>query len=152
MYDENYLYILVEVSKTTTLLVILRNLGTTMTLISIGTGTNSKGSSYDGVDDFHIMIPLFQRGNTCSEYNYNGRMRNGSNSAAISQGDHLQYATGLIPDSQVYFYENKIGLKNAGIRANRTFGIDVHIDDDDDGGGGGRDQKWGVEASITSRF
>lgn len=107
-------------------------------------GNNSKGSSYDGVDDFHVLIPFLSSN---GDQNVNGRRLQGSESANLPSGNDLRFATKIHAigggDSYDYHdvYEVRIKLSKAKIEIGRPFGIDIHLDDDDDGGD--RDQKWG---------
>lgn len=140
MYDENYFYLMVEIVDDNHPSCDSEDPWDDDNLNIYWDGDNSKGDKYDGVNDFHLMIPLYERSNNCAEFNYNGRMRNGVNSASLGSSTDLRYATGRL-DSRTTFYEVRIGLKKAGITSGKTFGFDVHIDDDDDGGD--RDQKWG---------
>lgn len=140
MYDEKYLYLLVEVTQDVYPTCDSKDPWDDDDLNIYWDGDNSKGDKYDGVNDYHLLIPLFERGAECLNFNSNGRMINGVNSASLSRGDDLRYATGP-SGTNAYIYEVRIGLKKAGITAGKIFGFDVHVDDDDDGGD--RDQKWG---------
>lgn len=104
-------------------------------------GNNSKGTSYDGVDDYHIIIALL----TSDSYANSGtRWQQGSRSADLPTGNDLTFVTSLEGndvDTYLDIYEIRIKLDKAGIQVNRAFGFDISIDDDDDGGG--RDMKWG---------
>ena len=151
MYDDQYLYLLVKVIDDYHDTCDSDNAWDDDDLNIYWDGDNSKGSSYDGINDFHILIPMFERvtndGECNASYNKNGRRRQGNNSAPLPTGGDLIFATGLSDESTgdeiryVNTYEVRINLEKARIIPGRPFGIDIHIDDDDDGGI--RDQKWG---------
>jgi len=97
-------------------------------------GDNSKGSAYDGVNDFQVSLSLEED----------------NPQPVISQ----QSAAGLGISYKVFFREPRsssfaawhivevtINLESAGIEIGKPFGFDVHINDDDNGGD--RDAKWG---------
>ncbi len=98
-------------------------------------GDNSKGSSYDGIDDRHILIPLLTSPDDLS-----------SNSTVFVVGANstdlpaFEFATCDCTSGQKT-WEVKIPMAEYGIVKNRPFGIDMQLDDDNDGGA--RDAKWG---------
>ncbi len=98
-------------------------------------GNNSKGSSYDGVDDRHIFVPLLN-----SPENPTG------NSTVFVAGDFsapmpdFDFATCLCSAGQ-HTWEFKLPLAGFGITKNEPFGFEVQLDEDNDGGA--RDARWG---------
>jgi len=107
-------------------------------------GDNSKNSSYDGVNDYHVIIPMFEKDSTFIPANSRSLARRdvaGDNALDIPPG--LEYATCLCDDSSVgeYTLEVKIPLAEVGIAIGQPFGIEIQYNDDIDGGE--RDAKWG---------
>ena len=110
-------------------------------------GDNSKGSSYDGIDDYHLLIPLLSRAAIAADPTttpptlaQNGlplTIFQGQNSATLPE---IEFGTCLCSAEQAT-WEIKIPLAGVNIEINRPFGIDVQLDDDNDGGA--RDAKWG---------
>jgi len=104
---------------------------------------NSKeaGSSYDGVDDFILRIPLLNAvgivntnlPNTTDET----RLEIASVSAPYS-GELMFF--NCVCTSGMHIWEIKIPLVGSGIRPRQPFGFDLQINDDQDGGP--RDAKW----------
>lgn len=99
-------------------------------------GDNSKGQSYDGVDDRHIQIPLAFNGAGGFEDN-NSDFVAGANSAALPAFD---FHTCVCTVGQ-HTWEVSIPMAAFGISPNSLFGIDIQIDNDHDGTL--RDAKWG---------
>lgn len=113
-------------------------------------GNRSQGSSYDQVDDYHLIIPLTQFGNTADNdshladgtLNPNGRGETGTNSVGIDDYEGVRFATCVQCDPQVY--EVRLDLNVLGIPLDESFGFDVQINNDVDGGA--RDFKFGWQA------
>lgn len=98
-------------------------------------GNRSRGPSYDGVDDRHILVPLLtSRENPDSNSTV---FVVGENSAPVAS---LEFATCLCSAGQ-HTWEIKIPFADFNIRKNVPFGFDVQIDEDNDGGA--RDARWG---------
>ncbi|WP_420450183.1 sugar-binding protein, partial [Ilumatobacter sp.] len=98
-------------------------------------GDASGGTSYDGVNDFHVFLALGDGSggpNTDS-----GRVEAGPNSVGVPAG--LRMAACFC--NPVAAWEISVPLDSVGIRADRTFGIELQIDEDNDGGG--RDARFG---------
>lgn len=98
-------------------------------------GNNSKGSSYDGVDDWQLMVPLL-----ASPENPVGNstvFTFGENSAT---GAGFEFASCLCSSGQ-HTWEFKLPLSAFNIQKDVPFGFEVQIDEDNDGGA--RDARWG---------
>ncbi len=98
-------------------------------------GDNSKGASYDGFDDRHILIPLLTSPNQPDSNNT--IFFQGPNSADLPA---LEFFTCLCSAGQ-HTWEIKLRMADFNIVIDREFGFDVQLDDDNDGGA--RDAKWG---------
>ena len=107
-------------------------------------GDNSKLSSFDGVNDFHITIPLLMlTDGTTDEIVANQiDMTDGNllNDGRIFFGplsdrlrDNVRFVNG-VPDTGQQIYELEIPLNVLDISFNQPFGFDIQIDDDVDGG------------------
>jgi len=83
-------------------------------------GDNSKGASYDGINDYHITVPRIGVG---------VQMFYGPNSA-----EGLIYHYQVAPLGSRHFYEIAINLASAGIVPGRPFGFEIQLNDDDNGG------------------
>jgi len=94
-------------------------------------GDNSKGSTYDGVNDY--MIQLRYNDSVANRFEWGDRG---------SRNDmEINYATNhLTRGAGVAYYEVAINVASAGIALDQMFGIEVQINEDDDGGD--RDAKW----------
>ncbi len=107
-------------------------------------GDNSKNSSYDGVNDYHMIIPMFEKDSTFIPANSRSLARRdvaGDNALPFPTG--VEYATCRCDDSSIgeYVLEMKIPLAEVGITVGQPFGIEIQYNDDKDGGD--RDAKWG---------
>ncbi len=104
-------------------------------------GNNSKGASYDGVDDYHAIIPLMT---SQGEANASGRSdtRLGSGDRGLPvDADMIEFAVCLCnAPGQQQVYEVKLDLQAAGIPVDEAFGLDIQLNNDVDGGE--RDAKW----------
>ncbi len=113
-------------------------------------GNRSQGRTYDGVDDYHMIIPLTQLNSIADNsshladgtLNPNGRGEPGFNSADIVDFEGVSFATCVACDQHVY--EVRLDLDVLGIPLDRSMGFDVQINNDVDGGE--RDFKFGWEA------
>ena len=83
-------------------------------------GDNSKGTSYDGINDFHITVPRIDDGI---------QLFSGPNST-----EGLKYNYQVAPLNNDHYYEIVIDLASAGIVPGRPFGFEVQLNDDDNGG------------------
>ena len=104
-------------------------------------GDNSKLNSYDGVNDFHFIMPLLKRGDVPIENrsgDVDSRLTLGINSAALSAG--LDFAT-CYCDTDRNTWEVRINLDAVQIQVGQAFGLELQLNDDNDGGD--RDAKWG---------
>ena len=88
-------------------------------------GDNSKGESYDGVNDFQVFV---------SADNYVLPYFAPSSAPGMRI---FHKSTG----GSLYNIEVAINLESVGIKIGKPFGFDVHINEDDNGGD--RDAKWG---------
>ena len=91
-------------------------------------GNNSKGSEYDGIDDFQAILLAHSSADWQPVI---------SPSSASDLG--IFYRTGA--NGATLSYEIAINLESAGIIPGQPFGFDVQVNEDDNGGD--RDAKWG---------
>lgn len=102
-------------------------------------GDNSKGTSYDGVDDYHAIIPLMT---SQSRANATGsdatRFEYGDRSVPIDVSA-FEFAVCLCTGEQ-QVYEVKLDLARARIPVDELFGLDIQLNNDVDGAT--RDAKW----------
>ena len=105
---------------------------------------DSSLSSYDGVDDRHLILPLLGTGGgSNASANPDARIEAGPFSATFDLSA-VAFATcrcdGDLPtDEQIY--ELRLPLDEFDLPVGATFGFEVHVNDDRDGGE--RDVKWG---------
>ncbi len=85
-------------------------------------GDNSKGASYDGINDYHITVPRIGVG---------VQMLYGPNSA---EGLIYSYQVAPPDNDHDHYYEITINLASAGIVPGRPFGFEIQLNDDDNGG------------------
>lgn len=97
---------------------------------------NSKGSSYDGINDRHLLIPLIATPGDNSTSN-STVFTAGPNSASLPAFD---FATCVCLGGQ-NTWEVRLPLAGFGIARDRPFGIEVQLNEDNDGDA--RDAKWG---------
>lgn len=110
-------------------------------------GDYSHYRGYDGINDYHIMIPLLKRNSTAANVSgtASSRIQQGTNSATLPRD--LSFAAGVSAGPtgnrgvKMDVYELRISLAQTSIEVGKLFGMDLHLDDDDDGGE--RDAKWG---------
>ncbi len=95
-------------------------------------GNNSKGSGYDGLDDFHIITPLLgsdglenQSGRATSRIDF------GVNAAPL-EVSAIQFGV-CSCDGDTQLYEFRIDLNAGRIPVDSTFGFEININDDVDG-------------------
>lgn len=106
-------------------------------------GNNSKGASYDGVDDIHFIVALLGDDSLANDSaSDNARIQTVVNSSPIDL-TAIEYAVCLCGgngpnDQQVY--EIRLNLERLKIPIDTTFGLDVSINNDNNGGV--RDAKW----------
>jgi len=133
-------------------------------------GNRSRGSTYDGVDDHHIIIPLVKYGqnarNASNLYSNpgtpqeqliegspdpEGRAETGFNSLDIPEVvgglgfgglDGVVFATCVCPETDTY--EIRLDLEKLQIPVDRSFGFEIQINNDVDGNI--RDSKFGWRA------
>lgn len=117
-------------------------------------GNNSKNDSYDGVDDFHVIVGLLAENGEANNSNAEGaRIEVIDNSTPIDDLTTIQYAVDLSNGIQ-QIYEFRLDLDALKIPIGSTFGFELDINNDADGED--RDAKWvwsndsGVD--NTSRF
>lgn len=101
-------------------------------------GDNSKKQEYDGIDDRHILIPLFPNKDDISPVDNTSVFVLGDNSADVTQFD---FSTCICIGDEQRGWEIKIRMADFNIVKGRQFGIDIQLGDDIDGGE--RDAKWG---------
>ena len=117
-------------------------------------GNRSQGSTYDGVDDYHIIIPLLKLGqNVPNRSNLDngaldpdGRAETGFNSQVIEDLDGVTFATCVCPTSDTY--EIRLDMQKLQIPLDRSFGFDIQINNDIDGDT--REFKFGWEAPSAA--
>jgi hypothetical protein len=116
-------------------------------------GNNSKGASYDGVDDSHIIVGLLaENGLANSSVADDSRIEPGDRSAPFDLAA-VQFAVCLC-DGDQQIYELRFDLAELRIPVDSTFGFELNINNDADGGD--RDAKWawfnGTGIDDTWRF
>jgi len=93
-------------------------------------GDNSKATSYDGVDDFHVTVAILDD---------SSQSQNGPNSAGSLE---LTFGSTITESRRsLSWYEVQIDLESAGIVVGRPFGFEIQLNEDDNGGA--RDAKYG---------
>ncbi|ASJ71048.1 CBM9 family sugar-binding protein [Granulosicoccus antarcticus] len=106
-------------------------------------GNNSKGASYDGIDDYHAIISLLStlgEDSANSSDSPNTRFDLGGQSAPIDVSA-FEFATCICQSTgEQQIYEVSIDLQRAGITVGESFGLDIQLNNDVDGGM--RDAKW----------
>ena len=106
-------------------------------------GNNSKGTSYDGVDDYHAIITLLSEqgtGSANSTSTANTRFELGDRSAPIDVSA-FEFTTCICrATGEQQIYEVKLDLQQAGIPIGESFGLDIQLNNDVNGGE--RDAKW----------
>ncbi|MEE9319901.1 MAG: sugar-binding protein [Granulosicoccus sp.] len=103
-------------------------------------GDNSKNTSYDGVNDYHFLIPhlkLKQPFEANSIYDADHRKQVGPDSAPWPA--NMEFVN-YISQTHRHSWEFRINLSQVGIEIGQPFGIDLQYSDDQDGGD--RDAKW----------
>ncbi len=98
-------------------------------------GNNSKGTSYDGIDDRHFLIPLITNPTDLSSNST--VFEAGPNSAPLPS---FEFFTCLCTSDR-HTWEVRIPLAEFGIAPGSPFGLEVQLNLDNDGGA--RDEKWG---------
>ncbi len=102
-------------------------------------GNNSKGASYDGIDDFHIIVGLLAgNGEANSSSATDTRIETGDRSAPIDLAA-VQFAVCLCNGDQ-QIYEFRLDLAALRIPVDSTFGFELNLNNDADGIA--RDAKW----------
>lgn len=96
---------------------------------------NSKGNSYDGINDRHLIIPLISAPGDVSTSN-STVFAAGPNSASLPA---FEFATCVCRGGQ-NTWEVKLPLAEFGLVRDRPFGLDVQLNEDNDGNA--RDAKW----------
>jgi len=117
-------------------------------------GNRSQGTSYDGVDDYHIIFPLLKYNTgdrnrshiSLDELDLAGRYETGANSAPVIDADGIRFAMCMCPNGDTY--EIRLDLQKFGIPVGRSFGFDVQINDDVDGDT--REYKFGWQAPSAA--
>ena len=106
-------------------------------------GNNSKLTSYDGVDDYHMIIPMFLNNSTAPNSTSSASVRVEAGFNALPVPDGLAFTTCLCdaPIIGEYTLELSIPLSEVGITIGQPFGFEIQYNDDNDGGT--RDAKWG---------
>lgn len=88
-------------------------------------GNNSKGSSYDGIDDFHVTLAYLDTTRT-PEFGPNSA----SGLEVIFRTDQLEN----VFTGRYLYYEVVINMASAGIVVGQPFGFEVQLNEDDNGG------------------
>lgn len=106
-------------------------------------GNNSKLTSYDGVDDYHFIIPMFLNSALTPNSTNNPAVRVEAGFNALPLPDGLEFTSCIcdIPIIGEYTMELSIPLAEVGITIGQPFGFEIQYNDDLDGGT--RDAKWG---------
>ena len=121
LYDNNYLYLLVEVSDATRINDSGGSWWEDDVVEVFIDGNNSKGTSYDGLNDFQFGF----------RWNDN-TVHTGGNSVANTTGINFKmYATATGYTTEIAIPWTTIGATPA---IGKAIGIDVQVDDDDNGG------------------
>ncbi|OQP59226.1 carbohydrate-binding protein [Niastella vici] len=137
LYDNNYLYLLVEVSDATRINDSGGNWWEDDVVEVFIDGNNSKGTSYDGTNDFQFGF----------RWNDN-TVHTGGNSVANTSGINFNmYATASGYTAEIAIPWTTIGTTPA---IGKAIGLDVQIDDDDNGGT--RDAQTTSFATNTTAF
>ncbi len=106
-------------------------------------GNNSKSDTYDGVDDYQLIIPMFEAGSLTpnNSTSANVRIESGFNALPFPTG--VSFAACFCNMSIIgeYTLEMSIPLSEVGITVGQPFGFEIQYNDDNDGGE--RDAKWG---------
>ena len=129
LWDDTNLYLLVDVTDD----VRTNDSGTTWyaddTVEVFIDGDNSRGASYDGLNDFQLAV----------RWN-DGTIVAGSNSAAAPTGAQASIAN----SAAGYVMEMRLPLTQIGVNpaAGTHFGLDVQVNDDDDGGDRDTKMAW----------
>ncbi len=98
-------------------------------------GDNSKNQSYDGINDYQIIVPLLESSvNTVSNNSYFVKGYN-----ALRPGSFAFHTCDC--GDEKHTWEFKLPLTSFDIEVGRPFGFDIHMNIDNDGGE--RDEKWG---------
>ena len=113
-------------------------------------GDDSKLSFYDGVDDYHVLIPLHKQDQpeqANNSDNAGSRVAYGFRSTKEMPLSDVNFATCIcLGDSNLW--EIRIKLESASIPVGKTIGFEIQVNDDTNGGD--RDVKWGwFHPSLT---
>ena len=107
-------------------------------------GDNSKGSSYDGINDYQLFIPHLKLKDPLEANNSNdtdSRRHVGSDPFRSDPWPtDIAFATCLCATDR-HAWEIRVGLEQIDITVGQPFGIDLQYSDDHDGGR--RNAKWG---------
>jgi uncharacterized protein YjdB len=137
LYDNNNLYLLVEVNDATRINDSGPNWWEDDVVEVFIDGNNSKGTTYDGANDFQFGF----------RWNDN-TVHTGGNSIANTTGINFRmYATGSGYTAEIAIPWTTIGATPA---VGKAIGLDVQIDDDDNGGA--RDAQTTTFATNTTAF
>ena len=113
-------------------------------------GNRSRGSTYDGVDDYHIIIPLLKLDQNARNRSHlddgspdpDGRASTGFNSQVIEDLDGVVFANCVCPNGDTY--EIRLDMQKLQIPLDRSFGFEIQINNDVDGDT--REFKFGWQA------
>jgi len=139
LWDDANLYVLAEVTDD----VLTNDSGTTWyaddTVEVFIDGDNSRGSSYDGANDFQLSV----------RWN-DGTIIAGSNSAPAPAGAQA----GIASSANGYVMEMKLPLAQIGVNpvAGAHFGLEVQVNDDDDGGDRDTKMAWNSTNDDTWQY
>ncbi len=145
MHDGTYMYVFVtgENAQEATLLADSENLWQDDTIELFLDGDNSKGTSYDGINDYQLFIPflkLKQPLEANNIYDVDHRTYAGSNIEASAPWPIGVEFVNHISSTEQHSWEFRIELSQVGIEVGKPFGIELQYSDDQDGGR--RDAKW----------
>ncbi len=145
MHDGTYLYLLVigEYAENTTQFADSEQVWHDDTIELYIDGDNSKGTSYDGVNDYLLFIPHLKykqplEANNIHEADH--RKYSGSDIEASGTWPAGVEFVNRISTGHRHTWEIRIELSRVGIQVGQPFGIDLQYSDDQDGGE--RDAKW----------
>lgn len=135
MHDGTHLYLFVEVVSSANIYYGNSRITDDSGVEFFIDGNNSKGNTFDGIDDTQFIASLVRSTGQA-------RQENGINAA--TDVDALSFWNATVDAAGIflgYAIETRIRLANANINWNEPFGLEIQINENYDGGA--RDAKWG---------